>query len=140
MTVLPADRTRRFPPQPVREVSIRNVRQTSCSGPFAIVTVDFEPLPDDEVAPVVFDWPVRDRPEVRERMRAWPEDQGWVGLLERALEQGVRNALDALPPEIRPAVRCAVTDFRWHPVDSGEHAFVQAGAMAVREARRRCER
>ncbi|MFJ9417371.1 hypothetical protein ACIRPT_24775 [Streptomyces sp. NPDC101227] len=140
MTTLPTHRTRRFPPQPVREVSITHVRQTSCGGPFAIVTMDFEPLPDDELSPVVLDWPVRDRPEVREQRRAWPEDKEWVGLLERALEQGVRNALDALGPDIRPAVRCIVTDFRWHPVDSGERGFVQAGEMAVREARRRCER
>ncbi|MEU9117164.1 hypothetical protein AB0D04_36785 [Streptomyces sp. NPDC048483] len=138
VTAHPAQPIRRFPPHPVRDVLIRNVRQNSCPGKFAIVTLDFAPLPDDESAPAVFDWPVRARPEIRRRIRAWPDDQEWLGILERSLEQGVRNALDALPATIRPAVRCTVTELHWHEVDSNEWAFVRAGEMAVAEALRRC--
>ncbi|WP_053923532.1 hypothetical protein [Streptomyces chattanoogensis] len=120
---------RRFPPEAVRDVRIFHVCQTGCGGPFAIVTVDFEPLPDDEFAPVVFDWPVRER-------RRNPEE--WLpGEFVQALEQGVRNALDELPDDVRAAAWCTVTDARWHLVDSHERGFTQAGAMAVREALRR---
>ncbi|MEU9117165.1 hypothetical protein AB0D04_36790 [Streptomyces sp. NPDC048483] len=130
---------RRFPPEPVRNVEVFHVCQTSCGGPFAILTLDFAPLPEDECAPVVFDWPVRDRQQNRDLSyngrypREWLPDD-----LAQALEEGVRAALDALPADIRPAVRCTVTKARWHEADSHERGFREAGAMAVQRALQRC--
>ncbi|AJT68407.1 hypothetical protein T261_6805 [Streptomyces lydicus] len=130
---------RRFPPEAVRDVRIFHVCQSGCGGPFAIVTVDFEPLPDDEFAPVVFDWPVRDRLQNRDPSggRRYPRE--WLpDDLAQALERGVRAALGELPEGVRAAAWCTVTKAVWHEVDSHERGFEQAGAMAVREALRRC--
>lgn len=134
-----APEPRRFPPHPVRDVFIKHVCQTSCGGPFAIFTMDFEPLPDDEFAPVVFDWPARDRQHNRGPKHAARYARTWLpDEYVQALENGVRTALDGLPDGLRAAAWCTVTDARWHEVDSHERGFEQAGAMAVREALRRC--
>ncbi|ARF54358.1 hypothetical protein [Streptomyces gilvosporeus] len=131
----------RFPPEPVRNVRIRHLCQTSCGGPFAIVTLDFEPLPDEEFAPVAFDWPVRDRQRNRDLSGRYHYPREWLpDDLAQALEEGVAQALRALPADIRPAAWCTVTEAVWHEVDSHERGFRQAGAMAVREALRRCGR
>ncbi|MEV0372531.1 hypothetical protein AB0I10_22320 [Streptomyces sp. NPDC050636] len=134
-----APEPRRFPPHPVRDVFVKHVCQTSCGGPFAIFTMDFEPLPDDGFAPVVFDWPVRDQQRNRDLRRGGRYAREWLPEeFVGALENGVRTALGELPEGVRAAARCTVTDARWHEVDSHERGFEQAGAMAVREALRRC--
>ncbi|MFJ9417370.1 hypothetical protein ACIRPT_24770 [Streptomyces sp. NPDC101227] len=126
----PARGARRFPPHRIPEVRIVHVSNGGCGGPHAVCTVDFDPLPDDEFAPVVFDWPERDR-------RRNPEK--WLpGELARALERGITAALDDLPPGVRAAAWCTVTRVHWHEVDSRESAFERAGAMAVERALRRC--
>ncbi|MEU9119142.1 hypothetical protein AB0C96_04670 [Streptomyces sp. NPDC048506] len=128
----------RFPPRAVRDVRIHHVRQTSCGGPFAIVRLDVEPLPDDEFAPVVFDWPVRDRQRNRDLRAPAGYPREWLpDAYARAWERGVRGALDALPAGLRAAAWCTVVEARWHEVDSHERGFEEAGAMAVREVLRR---
>ncbi|MFI9048889.1 hypothetical protein [Streptomyces sp. NPDC053427] len=130
MTAAPAPEARRFPPHRIPAVRIVHVGNGGCGSPHAVCTVDFDPLPDEEFAPVVVDWTERDR-------RRNPEN--WLpGEMARALERGIRTALDELPPDVRAATWCTVTGVHWHEADSRERAFEQAGAMAVQEALRRC--
>ncbi|MFG2140891.1 hypothetical protein [Streptomyces sp. NPDC048650] len=137
MTTALGRQVRRFPPEPVRAVFVKIVCQTTCSGSLAIITMDFEPLGEETGGPVVFRWPERDRHQNRDPRRDRGIPREWLPQeFVEALEQGVRTALDALPPGVRPFVRCTVTDARWHEVDSSESDFIRAGEMAVEKALR----
>ncbi|MFC5745212.1 hypothetical protein [Actinomadura rugatobispora] len=114
----------------VRDVHVRYIKNIGACGPFAVITVDFEPLPDgvtefdfvnlvDEAdLPPEFAEAVADG--IRRELLG-DVDYEW----EKPLPQAGPDAL---------AVQVALTDARWHEVDSGERGFRRAGRLAVRTA------
>ncbi|GAA2433636.1 hypothetical protein GCM10010191_54810 [Actinomadura vinacea] len=98
-------------PRPVRGVRAIYRKNIGACGPFADITVDFEPNPDGfEFVTLV------------------GEDELEASYAEAARE-GIRQELAG-----RTDVRVTLTAARVHEVDSNEIGFEQAGRLAVRQA------
>ena len=111
----------RFPSRPIRAVRELVVPRGSC-GPFADITVDFEPAETGfafEIAGgVVDDW-------------EWPEyGPPYLGAIGPAVEEELRLEDHDLLVAVRVTVRAA----RMHPVDSNEMGYRRAGRQAARRA------
>ena len=103
----------------------RFIRQTGGHGQYGVVELRVEPFTptgDDDEEPVAF------------------EDDTKGGTVPReyipSVEQGVRDAATAGPLAGYPVLNVKVTllDGKYHPVDSSDMAFQQAGAIAFNEA------
>jgi translation elongation factor EF-G len=116
-------------PHAIRDVHVRYAKNIGACGPFADITVDFEPLPDgmtefdfvnlvDET-----DLPPEFAEAVADGIRR--ELLGDVDERAKPLPQAGPEAL---------AVQVALTHARWHELDSTESGFRQAGRLAVRAA------
>ncbi|MDH6131782.1 hypothetical protein P3T37_001156 [Kitasatospora sp. MAA4] len=97
----------------VHGVHVRNVLQSGCGGPFAIVTLDFEPAGAASFACAL-------------------SEEELPGEYREALAAGVRAESDAAGVPLAAVLRQA----RWHEVDSHARGFHEAGVHAVREALR----
>ncbi|MFC5181639.1 hypothetical protein [Actinomadura harenae] len=117
-------------PDAVRDVRIRYIKNIGSCGPFAIITVDFEPLPDGVTE---FDFV-----NLIDETDLPPE-------FATAVAEGIRRELlgeldyewEVPLPQAGPdalAVRVILTEARWHEVDSSEYGFRKAGGLAVRRA------
>ncbi|MDA8371221.1 MAG: hypothetical protein M0026_15345 [Nocardiopsaceae bacterium] len=116
-------------PRAVSGVYVRHIRQTSCSGPFAVVWADVEPLPEDTVEDYAF---AADLPEVcRHPGEPLPAE------FAAAFSDGVREAWE-LRGGGRPvfAARVVLRDAIWHETDSSEYGFRAAGRIAAHEVLR----
>ncbi|SEL85422.1 hypothetical protein [Streptacidiphilus jiangxiensis] len=119
----------RFPVEAIRDIHIRHVKQTSC-GPFAIITVDFEPLPSSSTG-VRLAVPH----DVELGYQGYVDHQELFGYLD-AIAAGVRAELTA-EARTTPATRVLVRRIVIHEVDSSERGFRTAGELAAREALKR---
>ncbi|MEO3825896.1 hypothetical protein [Actinomadura sp. B10D3] len=112
----------------VRDVHVHYRRNIGGCGPYAAITVDFEPLPDDETE---FDFVnFLDEADLPSEFADAVADG-----IRRELPGDVEYEWDKPLPQAGPhaaAVRVALTDARWHEVDSSERGFRQAGRLAVR--------
>jgi translation elongation factor EF-G len=123
----------RFPPQPIRDVFIRHVKQTSGPGKFAIVTLDFErsrhhtfelTLPNNlSLLFAAVDGNYSDN------------YRSIVGYLD-ALAEGLRTEFEQVAKEHELIIGTTAILRRIviHPIDSNDTAFREAGRMAVRTA------
>ncbi len=106
------------------EAEGRFIRQTGGRGQFGVVTLRLEPYqpPDDESDSVVFEDATKGGVVPREYIRS--------------VAQGVRDAASSGPLAGYPVLNVKVTllDGKYHPVDSSDIAFQQAGALAFQEA------
>lgn len=100
-------------------------RQTGGSGQFARVVVEFEPVPEEELAEIddalVFEDSIRGGSITREFIRA--------------TESGMRDAMTGGVIAGYPVVglRARLVDGAMHDVDSSEMAFKVAGSMCLKE-------
>ncbi|MFC7246697.1 hypothetical protein ACFQO7_29805 [Catellatospora aurea] len=108
---------------PVRDVHVRLAVASAC-GVFAIATADFEPLPTG--SDLLFEF-VCELADSR-----LPQEYA------EAFELGVHETLCAVGTSGLPtaAVRVRLHDAKWHPVDSSERSFTEAGRRAAAEALR----
>ncbi|WP_150241200.1 hypothetical protein [Nocardiopsis quinghaiensis] len=113
-------------PRPVTGVFVRQVIQTSCSGHFAMVWVDAEPLPEGTAESFAF---VDDLPETC-RYPEEPLPQEFVDEFAESVRETWQEADDGQPAF---AARVVLRDAAWHEVDSGVHGFRVAERLAVRE-------
>jgi hypothetical protein len=119
----------RFPAEAIRDIHIRHVKQTSC-GPFAVITVDFEPLSGSSTG-VRLAVPH----DVELGYPGCFDHQTLFGFLD-AIAAGVREELSA-EDRIAPATRVLLRRVVIHELDSSESGFRTAGALAAREALKR---
>ncbi|WP_433476771.1 hypothetical protein ACQPZP_06745 [Spirillospora sp. CA-142024] len=117
-------------PNAVRDVHVKYAKNIGGCGPYAAITVDFEPLLDGmtEFDFVNFvdeaDLPSEFAEAVADGIR-----RELLGDVEYEWEKPLPQAgSDAL------AVQVALTGARWHELDSSERGFRQAGRLAVRAA------
>jgi elongation factor G len=98
----------------------RLVKQTGGRGQFAVVVVEFEPLPAGEG--FVFENAIVGGAVPKEYIPA--------------VERGIRSALAQGPLAKMPVVdiKARLVDGKYHEVDSSERAFETVGAMTLREA------
>jgi len=98
----------------------RLVKQTGGRGQFAVVVVEFEPLPAG--SGFVFESAIVGGAIPKEYVPA--------------VERGIRSALEKGPLARMPVVdiKARLVDGKFHEVDSSERAFESAGALALREA------
>jgi translation elongation factor EF-G len=106
---------------PVRDVHVRLVTASAC-GVFAIATADFEPLPAGSDLLFEFECELTDSRLPHEYAEAF--------------ELGVHETLCAAGRLPTAAVRVRLHDAKWHPVDSNERIFIEAGRRAAAEALR----
>ncbi|HEY8482458.1 MAG TPA: hypothetical protein VIL71_21750 [Spirillospora sp.] len=114
----------------VRGVHIHYARNIGACGPFADITVDFEPLPDGASG---FTFTNLVDPEDLPSEFAEAVAQGIRRELLGDVEYEWEEPLPQAGPEALD-VHVTLTDAKWHPVDSGESGFRRAGRMAVRAA------
>lgn len=111
----------RFPPRPIRSVRELIVPRGNC-GPFADVTVDFEPAEAGfvfKIADGVVDgW-------------EWPEC-GPIYL--EPVGQGIEEVLRDAAYDLDVAVRVILRAARMHAVDSNELGFQRAGERVAKQA------
>jgi len=101
----------------------RFIKQTGGHGQYGHVWLEMEPL--ERGSGIVFE----------SALKGWDLPREYVP----AVEAGVRQALDTGPLAGYPVVDLKVTlvDGSYHPVDSSEMAFRNAGIVAIREGVRR---
>jgi elongation factor G len=99
----------------------RFIRQSGGSGQYAVVEVEFSPLPPDADEPFVF--------EDETRGGAIPKD------FIRPISNGIREAMDAgvLAGYPMVGIKATLLDGKYHEEDSSEMAFKIAGSMALKE-------
>ncbi len=106
------------------EAEGRFIRQTGGHGQFGVVYLKVEPLPEEmhEEGPVVFVNKIKQGAIPREYISS--------------VEEGVHDAASMGPLSGYPMVNVLVTllDGKYHPVDSSDIAFVQAGSIGFKAA------
>ncbi|MEV5571291.1 hypothetical protein AB0L06_14670 [Spirillospora sp. NPDC052269] len=114
----------------VRDVHVRYIKNIGRCGPFAIITVDFEPSPDGATE---FDFVnLVDEKDLPPEFAEAVADGIRRELLGDVEHEGQKPLPQAGPDAL--AVQAALTGARWHEVDSSEYGFRQAGRLAVRMA------
>nr|WP_237683856.1 hypothetical protein [Nocardiopsis sinuspersici] len=113
-------------PRPITGVFVRHLLQTGCSGYFAMVWVDAEPLPEGTAGDFAF---ADDLPD-RCRYPGEPLPQGFTDAFAKAAREAWEGSGDGRPAF---AARVVLRDAAWHEGDSGDRGFQAAGRLAVRE-------
>jgi elongation factor G len=107
------------------EIDTTFKRQTGGSGQYARVTIQFEPIPDDEKDDADGDLLFIDA------IRGGSVPKEYVPAVRKGIRQAIQGGIIAGYPVVN--LKAKLVDGAFHDVDSSEIAFTIAGSMCVKE-------